>query len=241
MAIEDEQGVYHLDEAPGKPHPHCYCYLTAANIPTLEELETALVNGDFDTADQKFSEDPEFNTRMPKREMSKALPGLTKEQEDAVARYTANSFELNEKLRAGDDSDPMVKLLDDAIANSTLPRKTSVRRVITEDASYDALRAEKYGEAYSDPAFMSTQKKGHQSIEDLIEDFGVGRRRPIVLDIDLPKGYNALDIGGRLDDNPNSLGFDQGEVLLPRDAKFDITSYQNIGDYEILTLRPKKS
>lgn len=64
MAIEDEQGIYLLDEIPGKPHPHCYCYLTAANLPTLEELEAALANGDFDTAESKFSEDPDFNTRL---------------------------------------------------------------------------------------------------------------------------------------------------------------------------------
>lgn len=60
MAIEDEQGIYRLDDIPGKPHPHCYCYLTAADIPTLEELEAALANGDFDTADNKFSENPTF-------------------------------------------------------------------------------------------------------------------------------------------------------------------------------------
>lgn len=64
MALEDEQGIYRLDECPGKPHPHCYCFITAAGIPTLEELEEALANGEFDVPGKKFSEDPEFNTRL---------------------------------------------------------------------------------------------------------------------------------------------------------------------------------
>lgn len=82
MAIEDEQGVYRLEDAPSKPHPHCYCYLTAANLPTLEDLEQALADGKFDTPDNKFSEDPNFNTKL---EQIKWKPTMSLEDAKAWA------------------------------------------------------------------------------------------------------------------------------------------------------------
>lgn len=77
----DEPGVYTLDECPSKPHPHCYCYLTAADIPTLEELEQALADGEFDTPDNKFSQDPSFNTRL--RPPSEAFSPTRKSYKEA--------------------------------------------------------------------------------------------------------------------------------------------------------------
>lgn len=88
MALEDEKGVYNLEECPGKPHPHCYCYLTAAGTPTLEELEQALANGDFDTPDNKFSEDPRFNTRLRNKDGISWRPEMSQEE---ASRWGADS------------------------------------------------------------------------------------------------------------------------------------------------------
>jgi hypothetical protein len=40
-------GVYRANNVPGKPHPHCLCYLTYVTM-TPEQFSTALNNGDFD-------------------------------------------------------------------------------------------------------------------------------------------------------------------------------------------------
>src|SRR5690606_8776191 len=122
---------------------------------------------------------------------SEIFKGMSKAEEDAIARYTRDSFRFNDDLRHGrkpEDTD----LLDSAFQHASLERGMTVRRVVAGDPARDALSQTKYkSPRYHDAAFMSTQKATHGSLEDLIEEFGKGQDTTVVFEIKLPKGANA--------------------------------------------------
>ncbi len=124
MALKDEQGIFRLDDVPSKPHPHCYCYLTAADLPTLEELEEALADGAFDTPDNKFSEDPKFNKKLEQVSRSRTYDEFLNDPELTYGdeSYGDTGFEglrkrlSNEENRAIDEytrADTFFKYRDD--------------------------------------------------------------------------------------------------------------------------------
>lgn len=173
----------------------------------------------------------------PTEPMSRIFRGVTKNSEDAVARYTQDSFQMNAALRSGlvpEGAD----LIDAAIKGSSLPRATKVLRVVDDKAGSSVLRVARSKGTYSDEAFLSTQKKGFWDVDELIENFAMSGGKPVVIEFDLPPGYSALDISGKLDNHPLALGFNQGEVLLARRAAFKASLPVDKGDYWLVRMRP---
>ena len=156
-----------------------------------------------------------------------------------VAEYThAGAFALNAALRAGDASSPLVRRLDRAFG--TLPAPVDVRRVVSGDGARRIIDAARTHVPYTDPGFMSTQKVGHGSLEDAIEDFAPGsnRRDVVVIEARLPRGARAIDVG-----NPaGGLGYDQGEVLLPRGTQVFVGDMRRENGVRVYraTLRPPR-
>jgi hypothetical protein len=216
------QSPFKKNAVPAKPHPNCYCYIVPS-LPTEEQFLERLFAGEYgDEPWEGMNED---------MQPSSIFPGMSKGEENAVARYTRDSFRFNDDLRNGkkpEDTD----LLDSAFQHASLPRAVTVRRVIAGDPARDALSATKYNNPrYSDAAFMSTQKVSHGTMEELIDEFGNDRGAKVVFEIRLPKGSKAIAISGKLDDHPEALGYNQGEVLLPRGMKFRMSEPQTVGDY----------
>lgn len=131
----------------------------------------------------------------------------------AVAEYThAGAFDLNARLRNGDTSHPLTARLDAAFG--PLDRGVDVQRVVSGEGARLLLEAARTGRPYTDPGFMSTQKQSHADLHDAIDDFapGMSARDIVVIRGRIPTGARAIDVG-----NPKGgLGYDQGEVLLPR-------------------------
>jgi hypothetical protein len=142
--------------------------------------------------------------------------------------YTVGSFEFNDALRKGRDFSKPFKLgtlsstdlqaLDRVVTSETLRRPVEVRRVVSGDAAREILGDAENSRIYSDKAFMSTQKADRGSLADAIDDYGQGDDTIVVLEMSLPKGYAALEVGRRFEDFPGF--YDEGEVIIPRNAKF---------------------
>ncbi|AWY04470.1 capsid maturation protease [Microbacterium phage Krampus] len=217
------QSPFKKNAVPAKPHPNCYCYIVP-RLPTEDEFIEKLFAGE-------YGDEPWANEVSEDMQPSSIFKGMSKGEENAVARYTRDSFKFNDDLRHGkkpEDTD----LLDSAFQHASLERAMTVRRVVAGDPARDALSLTKNrAPRYTDPAFMSTQKATHGTLEELIDEFGQDRGAKVIFEIKLPKGAKAIDISGKLDDHPEALGYNQGEVLLPRDMQFKMGQPQTVGDW----------
>ena len=158
---------------------------------------------------------------------SKIFPNLSVLEENAVARYTSNSFQVNAKLRKGDDAGAEIRLLDAAFEKSTLAAPQKVRRIVADRSlMYEMRSLSKSNGVYTERAYMSTQKTRYGSLDEAVDDFAQGARSSdiVVMEMNLPKGMHAIDVGNKLDKHKAALGFDQGEVLLPRNTKWNVVS-----------------
>lgn len=153
--------------------------------------------------------------------IAKAPSALTPEQ--AIAQYTtSDAFALNAALRAGGAPTELVKALDGAFETASLSRGVKVRRVVSGRPASELISKFKSKVPFTDDGFMSFQKATRGSIDDQIADFapGAGRGSVTVIEMQLPKGARAIDVG-----NPKGgLGYDQGEVLLPRGTSLRLVS-----------------
>ena len=149
----------------------------------------------------------------------------------ALAKYTSNSFEINAKLRKGETHADVDEIDAEFKPN---PKKTTVRRVVSNEAKYALLNEFKKDKPspVEDKGYMSTQKASYGSIEDQVEDFapGVPRGRVAILEFDIPKDHPTIDVGTPED----GLGYDQGEMLLPRGTKLLPTGMERRGKYDVV-------
>ena len=218
-----KESPFKKNAVPAKPHPNCYCYIVP-RLPAEEEFLDRLFAGD-------YGDEPWADEVKPDMQPSKIFKGMSKGEEDAVARYTRDSFRFNDALRHGREPEDTA-LLDSAFQHASLERPMTVRRVVAGDPARDALSVTKNrSPRYTDAAFMSTQKASHGTLEELIDEFGNDRGAKVVFEIKLPKGAKAIDISGKLDDHPEALGYNQGEVLLPRGMQFKMSQPEMIGDW----------
>jgi hypothetical protein len=161
-----------------------------------------------------------YDDRWGKGQAKDTVPMIqpTVSPEEALARYTTSeAFSVNNALRTGSGIPDIVAGLDKALAAASLPERTPVRRVLSGEGAAQVRAAIKNKIPLVDDGYVSTQKASYGSIQDQIEDFapGMSARDIIVLESELPKGTHAIDVGL----NEAGLGFDQGEVLLPRGTR----------------------
>jgi hypothetical protein len=184
-------------------------------------------------------------------------PHLSDEERRQVLFYVGGdaegegiSYQINGALRQNpewvkpdNEYGQQVAAIDSAIAKSKLDKRTTVRRIVTGQKR--DIRAEILAHAHdpsyriTDPGYMSTARvvKGDSlgdAFQFYAESSGGRTAKPdiskaIVLQMDLPKGSHALDIGAglpKLAENPvwksyAELGWEH-EVLLPRDTQWRI-------------------
>jgi len=126
--------------------------------------------------------------------------GLDLEQEDAIADYTNESYDLNDQLRSMQPLSKGNKFikenLDDIMAQSSLPKDMTVYRMV-DPAWFDRWMQYPVGTSIRDMGFMSTSANPNH-----IATYG--------MEITVPKGTKAFPVGS-LSEVP-----EENEVILDR-------------------------
>lgn len=190
----------------------------------LSDDEKARLDG-HEWSTRRFGSEGEVATWFDKHEAKH----LSDEQEDAVFRYTAHSYEeINESLRTGKSASPQTKkyIADLDSGMQPLPEDIRVTRNVSVDAfgfdgaaDPDAMKSMK-GKVVTDPAYWST---GVHAGSVKAGEFPSEVR----MELSVPKGTPAIVVG-ELSHNPS-----ESEVLLGRGQRVVITDVrQATGDDE---------
>lgn len=125
---------------------------------------------------------------------------------------------VNRQLRTGVpqtgigyDTNQVITALDDQMSTSTLPDDTYVWRGVNVSPGDLVV-----GATLRDPAFMSTSRDRKQAEHfafSPLDASSTGEQRPVMLNIKVPAGSHAIDIGGG-----------EQEVLLDRDSELRVTN-----------------
>lgn len=152
---------------------------------------------------------------------------------------------MNGDLREGKVS-ISARVIDEAVAKSTLSKPVQVRRFIGKsmgasgvDGDYAKVKRQLDSGSYRDDGFMSTEHvtPGNTvgQMARLWSESGKAAASDIVLEMDLPKGFKALDLQlNSLNDNHLS------EVLLPRGVAWDVVGKSTVDGVTVYRLRPKR-
>jgi len=145
---------------------------------------------------------------------------------DVLSDYSVSDYRiLNGRLRGQVMSpaeikaaDARIKLMDDALAKTSLPESVTVTRSVNADAfklpeifSEKEIKALK-GTVFEEPGYLSTS----------LSDKAVFKK-DVLMQIDVPKGYEALYMG------PHSGYANERELLLAKGSKLAITSVERKG------------
>ncbi|ACI06380.1 VIP2 protein [Mycobacterium phage Gumball] len=168
----------------------------------------------------------------------------------SLASYRDVSSAINGSLRSGENISRnawkrgVVEDLDSMISESTLKRPITVRRFIGQSAGGSGIRGD-YARVKKQLESGTFKDKGFMSTEAVTPGYSVGqmgrlwsdRGKPgendFVLEMDLPKGFNALDL--RMEDlNDNHLS----EILLPRNTEWEVTGTRTEDGITVYKLRP---
>jgi hypothetical protein len=153
------------------------------------------------------------------KEHSGVKMGVDKGEAASIKHYTAEGFKsINWGLRGIRQHTPASSAhlaeLDRVMSRASLPEAMTVHRGVGGNGLKEIQKAGlKKGALIPDAGFLSTSKSA-----------GVGKSFQnssdnIMLEIRLPKGARAIDVG-RLSDNPG-----EQEVLIDRNSKLKVVSY----------------
>jgi hypothetical protein len=173
-------------------------------------------------------------------------PGeLSKDEAKAISLYRENSSNMNGALRSGYGNDALyVQALDAAMSRSTTAEPVKVRRFIGASVGsagtrtdYAAIKKQLESGSFKDLGFMSTEKAEGTSVADMVHLWSDEQgKSDIVLEIDVPKGMNALELN-HSDLNDNHLS----EVVLPRGLEWDVEKTGVVSGATVYKLTPKGS
>lgn len=153
-----------------------------------------------------------------------AFDGFNKVEAEAVTEYVGSSVMVNSALRNGKVSDPQTAAqvlgMDSILDRSVLQEDTKVYRGI--GASAGMLDNILKKGVFNDRAFSSTSVD-QKLADSWVANTGMSGITPVVMEIDLPKGFKAH----KVDYDLVGSGFDhENEVVLPRGIDFDIVDVQ---------------
>lgn len=203
-------------------HPNCRCTIT----PVPADIENdPLYSGSEQYVGKAF--DPSEARDDNGRWTAGFSAPLHKQEQEALYRYTLNSFGTNMALRRGEQ--PHTEGIDSAMAKASLPEETYATRVINDPGVREAILARK---PHLDLGFMSATKHAGNAYEptgaerqDMIDNFDPldEPHNRVVMHLSIPKGTRAIDIGDKFTDRAGSMP-DQHEVLIDRGTKWSVTA-----------------
>jgi hypothetical protein len=153
-----------------------------------------------------------------------AFDGFNPVELDALKAYVSTSMSANTALRKGGKPDEksakVIAGLDSVIDRSVLQEDTKVYRGVSADAALVDMLKNKG--VMRDRAFTSTSVD-KAFAEDWVSNTLSDQLAPVVMEINLPKGFKAH----KLDYDAVGAGFShENEVVLPRGLEFDITGVE---------------
>lgn len=145
---------------------------------------------------------PEFLKKF--LQVGETMEAVSLKELDARARQSSIDKDIAEIVK-------IIKGVDKVFENSRIPESTTVYRGVSEDI---AQRVVDSGEAFKDKGFISTSYYKNRA-----KLFGGSH----ILEIEVPKESKAIDMKTAL---PHAGWKDwEDELLIPRDSKFEVISY----------------
>ena len=141
---------------------------------------------------------------------------LSENEISAVSFYKEEGYsEINSARRSGSEYDKnIISAIDSAISKNI----TTEDKIIFRGVSPEMLDQFEEGGTFSDSGYISAS----ENIE-IAENFGIEFGKNVIMEIELPKGSNAL-----LLDNVIEAARDEKEYLLPRGSNFTINSIEEV-------------
>lgn len=161
---------------------------------------------------------------------------LTDQQQVVVESYQQGGYrDINAALQRGEEGGTWksdIRAMDQAIAKSIVTQDTTVYRGtnhptlgrLIDSGKADAL----VGRELSAPTFMSTSIHA-----DVARGFGKHEETQVLYRIAVKRGATALDVAAA---SRSAINDEEGELLLPRNARMRITGVGKLGKTPILDM-----
>lgn len=229
-----EEILAHVDEVNGKQpagSPSAFTIEMDTATPDLGEASAdpvdnqTLLEGMYEGFAAELAKAPLTDyAHSGKDEAFGAFDGFNEVEADAVTEYVGSSIMVNSALRNGkvEDSQIAAQILgmDSILDRSVLLEDAKVYRGI--GASAGMLDSILKKGVFNDRAFSSTSVD-QKLADSWVANTGTSGITPVVMEIDLPKGFKAH----KVDYDLVGSGFDhENEVVLPRGLDFDIVEVQ---------------